>query len=215
MKPQAVAIEQEYGPFPEHEPVNGVTYDGQDVWFASGGKLQALNPKSGALTRSLEVASEAGTAFDGEFLYQLAGGRIHKIDPHTGSVLCSIPAPGLDGSSGMAWAEGSLWVGRFRDRKIVELDPATGKILSEVASDRFVTGVSFCGGELWHATYSEDAAQRAQLRRVDPKTSEVLEQLELPAGVFVSGLEGDGQGRFYCGGGKSGKIRVVRRPKAG
>jgi streptogramin lyase len=165
----------------------------------------------------LEVACDAGTAFDGEHLYQLAGGRIQKIDPHTGSVLSSIPAPDLDGTSGMAWAEGSLWVGRMRDRKILELDPATGNVLSEVASDRFVTGVSFCAGELWHATAGGllDATQDepAELRRVDPKTSEVLERLELPAGLFVSGLEADGQGRFYCGGGKSGKVRVVKRPK--
>src|SRR5450755_4665559 len=103
----AVEIEQEYGPFPEHAVVRGVTYDGHDVWFASGTKLQAVDPRSGALTRALEVACDAGTAFDGEHLYQLAGGRIQKIDPHTGSVISSIPAPDLDGNSGMAWAEGS------------------------------------------------------------------------------------------------------------
>lgn len=204
-----VEIEQEYGPFPDQSPVHGVTYDGRQVWFATGNTLQALDPKSGAITRCLELTCEAGTAFDGKHLYQLGGGQIRKIDPQTGSVVSTVAAKAFEGASGLAWAEGSLWVGRFDDRKILEVDPASGKVLSEVASDRFVTGVSFCDGELWHGTQSEPA----ELRRVDPKTGAVLEQLELPAGLRVSGLEADGHGRFYCGGGQSGKIRVVRQPK--
>jgi len=209
MSRTAVEVEREYGPFAEHERVHGVTFDGESVWFASGQTLQALDPKSGQLTRALAVPCDAGTAFDGRYLYQLARGQIQKLDPESGQVVATIPAPDLTGASGLAWAEGSLWVGRFEDRKILELDPATGKVLSEVRSDRFVTGVSFCEGELWHAT-QEDG--RSELRRVDPKTSEVLEQWQLPAGIIVSGLEADGQGRFYCGGGKSGKLRVVKRP---
>jgi glutamine cyclotransferase len=204
-----VEVEREYGPFAEHGPVHGVTFDGERVWFASGDKLRALDPESGQLTRALEVACDAGTAFDGQYLYQLDQGRIRKIDPRTGRVVSTVPTPDLVGASGMAWAEGSLWVGQFADRKILELDPATGKVLSEVVSDRFVTGVSFSEGELWHATQENE---RSELRRVDRKTSEVLEQLALPAGVVVSGLEADGHGRFFCGGGKSGKLRVVKRP---
>ena len=40
----------------------------------------------------------------------------------------------------------------------------------------------------------------------------VLERLEMPPGVHVSGLESDGAGLFYCGGGRSGLVRAVRRP---
>ena len=32
-------------------------------------------------------------------------------------------------------------------------------------------------------------------------------------GIGVSGLESDGSQLFYCGGGASGKVRAVRRPK--
>jgi len=209
MSRTAVEIEREYGPFAEQAPVNGVTFDGEKVWFASGDKLQALDPQSGELTCSLDVAGDAGTAFDGQYLYQLDKGRIRKVDPRSGRVVTTIPIPDLAGASGMAWAEGSLWVGQFADRKILELDPQTGKVLSEIVSDRFVTGVSFRDGELWHATQDNDLSE---IRRVDRKTSEVLEQLELPRGIIVSGLEADGHGRFFCGGGKSGKLRVVKRP---
>ena len=204
-----VEIEREYGPFSEDRAVAGVTFDGDQVWFANGEKLQALDPESGKLTQVLEVAGDAGTAFDGHFFYQLDKNRIRKIDPRSGQVVSTLPTPDLVGASGMAWAEGSLWVGQFADRKILELDPETGKVLSEVVSDRFVTGVSFRDGELWHATQEND---RSEIRRVDPKTGAVLEQLQLPAGVVVSGLEADGKGRFFCGGGKSGKVRVVKRP---
>jgi glutamine cyclotransferase len=209
MSRTAVDVEREYGPFADDGRVHGVTFDGKEVWFASGDKLQALDPQSGELTRALEVACDAGTAFDGQYLYQLDQDRIRKVDPRSGQVVATIPTPHLVGASGMAWAEGSLWVGVFADRKIVELDPKTGDVLSEVVSDRFITGVSFCDGELWHATQDN---QQSVIRRVDRKTSEVLEQLDLPEGVVVSGLEADGQGRFFCGGGKSGKLRVVKRP---
>lgn len=204
-----VDIEREYGPFAEQLPVHGVTYDGRQVWFATGEKLQALDPESGELLGALKLGCDAGTAFDGQFFYQLHQGRIRKIDPRSGEVISTLPTPDLLDASGMAWAEGSLWVGQYSGRKILELDPNTGKILSEVVSDRFVTGVSFCAGELWHATQENG---RSEIRRVDRNTSEVLEQLELPTGITISGLEGDGSGRFFCGGGKSGKLRVVKRP---
>jgi glutamine cyclotransferase len=203
-------IVREYGPFPGVEAVHGVTYDGQHVWFATGDKLNALDPASGKTVRSIDAAAQAGTAFDGHHLYQIAGDRIQKIDPKTGRVLSTIPAPAGGGNSGLAWAEGRLWVGQYRDRKIHQIDPETGAILRTIESDRFVTGVTWVDGELWHATWEDDASE---LRRVDPRTGEVLERLGMPRGVGVSGLESDGRDRFFCGGGPSGKLRAVRRPK--
>ena len=190
----------------------GVTYDGRQVWFASGDKLNALDPASGKTLRSIDVAADAGTAFDGQHLFQIAADRIQKIDPETGRVLATIPAPGRGGDSGLTWAEGTLWVGQHRDRKIHQIDPETGKILRTIESNRFVTGVTWIDGELWHGTWE---AGESDLRRIDPKTGKVLERLEMPPGAGVSGLESDGVDRFFCGGGNSGKLRVVRRPKRG
>jgi glutamine cyclotransferase len=212
MKRSAAKIVREYGPFPGVDSVHGVTYVGQHVWFASGDKLNAFDPASGKMLRSIEVAAHAGTAFDGEHLYQLAEDRIQKIDPQTGHVLTTIPAPGRGTDSGLTWAEGTLWVGQYRDRKIQQVDPQTGAILRTIESNRFVTGVTWIDGELWHATWEAD---ESDLRRVDPRTGEVLERLEMPPGVGVSGLESDGGNQFFCGGGKSGKVRAVRRRKRG
>ena len=200
----------EYGPFPDADSVGGVTYDGHHVWFAAGDRLTAFDPANGKTLRSIEVAAHAGTAFDGQHLFQLAEDRIHKIDPETGRVLASIPAPGGGGDSGLAWAEGTLWVGQYRERKIHQIDPETGAILRTIDSNRFVTGVTWVDGELWHATRDGDASD---VRRIDPRSGEVLESLEMPAGVEVSGLESDGGDRFFCGGGKSGTVRAIRRPK--
>ncbi len=202
-------IVHEYGPFPGIDQVGGVTYDGQHVWFAGGDTLNALDPASGQTLRALDVAAHAGTAFDGEHLFQLAEDRIQKIDPATGRVLASIPSPG-GGGSGLTWAEGTLWVGQYRDRKIHQVDPQTGAILRTIDSNRFVTGVTWVEGELWHATWEGD---ESDLRRLDPATGEVLERLEMPAGAGISGLESDGGDRFFCGGGRSGTVRAVRRPK--
>src|SRR6201996_71465 len=168
-------ILREYGPFPGVDRVNGVTYDGRNVWFASGEKLNAFDPGSGSLSRSIDVAAHAGTAFDGRHLFQLAESRIQKIDPGTGRVLNSIPAPGGGGDSGLTWAEGTLWVGHFREGKIHQVDPDTGKILRTIDSTRFVTGVTWVDGELWHGTWQGDASD---LRRIDPHTGAVLETLE-------------------------------------
>ena len=207
MRRSTAEIVREYGPFPDADRVNGVTYDGQDVWFAAGDKLIAFDPASGKTRRSIDVAAHAGTAFDGQHLFQLAEDRIQKIDPTTGRVLATIPAPGR-GDSGLAWAEGTLWVGQYRQRKIHQVDPHTGEILRTIESNRFVTGVTWIDGELWHGTWEGD---ESDVRRVDPRTGEVLERLEMPPGVGVSGLESDGGDQFFCGGGKSGKVRTVTR----
>jgi glutamine cyclotransferase len=211
MSKSTAKIVREYGPFPGAASVHGVTYDGENVWFASGDKLNAFDPASGEMQRSIDVAAHAGTAFDGEHLFQLAENRIQKIDPKTGRVLATIPAPGGGGDSGLTWAEGTLWVGHYRDRKIHQVDPQTGAILRTIESNRFVTGVTWVEGELWHATWE---GSESELRRVDPQTGEVLEQLEMPPGANISGLESDGE-QFFCGGGNTGKVRAVRRPKRG
>ncbi len=209
MKRSAAEILREYGPFPGVDHVHGVTFDGQNVWMAVGDKLSAFDPASGKVLRSIDLVAHAGTAFDGEHLYQLAEDRIQKIDPKTGQVLATIPSPGRGADSGLAWAEGSLWVGQYRDRKIHQIDPKTGAILRTIESNRFVTGVTWVEGEFWHGTWEGD---ESDVRRVDPQTGHVLEKIEMPAGAGVSGLESDGGGRFFCGGGKSGKVRAVRRP---
>jgi glutamine cyclotransferase len=210
MKESTAEILREYGPFPDAEKVNGVTFDGRHVWFASGDRLNALDPASGKVLRTINVSAHAGTAFDGRHLFQIAEDRIQKIDPHTGRVLATIPAPGGGRDSGLAWAEGALWVGQYRERKIHQIDPQTGAILRTIESNRFVTGVTWVDGELWHATWEGD---ESELRRIDPQTGEVEERLALPPGVNVSGLESDGGDQFFCGGGNTGKVRAVRRPK--
>jgi glutamine cyclotransferase len=209
MRRSTAEVLREYGPFPDVDSVHGVTYDGRHVWFAAGDRLEVLDPDSGQTIRSLEVAAHAGTAFDGRYLFQLAEDRIRKIDPTTGEVVATIPSPG-PGDSGLAWAEGTLWVGQYRDRKIHQVDPQTGAILRTIESNRFVTGVTWVDGELWHGTWEGD---ESELRRVDPGTGDVLERVEMPPGAGVSGLESDGGDRFFCGGGGSGTVRAVRRPR--
>jgi len=209
MKTTPAHIVREYGPFDDKPTVHGVSFDGTQLWFASGDHLNAVDPASGELRRALEVQAHAGTAFDGRYLYQIAGSRIQKIDPDTGAVLSSIPTP-EGGGAGLTWAEGSLWIGQHRARKIHRLDPETGAILNTIESKRFVTGVTWLNGELWHATWENE---QSDLRRVDQRTGDVLQRVDMPPGVLVSGLESDGVDRFFCGGGGSGKIRVVQRPE--
>jgi glutamine cyclotransferase len=212
--PQARArkaeIVREYGPFAGVTAVHGVSHDGRNVWAATGARLVAFDPATGEPTRTLDRAGDAGIAFDGTYLYQIAESRIDKIDPATGGVVASIAAPGHGSDSGLAWAEGSLWVGQYRDRKIHQIDPETGAVMRTIESNRFVTGVSWVDGELWHGTWEGD---ESELRRIDPHSGAVLEQLEMPRGIGISGLESDGADLFYCGGGASGKVRAVRRPK--
>lgn len=209
MKRSNADIVRAYGPFPEAGPVNGVTYDGKHIWFASGDRLNALDPESGEIVRTIDVPAHAGTAFDGQHLFQIADDRIQRIDPADGSVIDTIPSPG-GGDSGLAWAEGTLWVGQYRDRKIHQVDPRTGAILRTIESKRLVTGVTWLDGELWHGAWDDDGSE---LRRLDKSTGEVLESVAMPEGAMVSGLEADGAEQFYCGGGKSGTVTTVRRPR--
>ena len=219
--PRPAVIEREYGPFPSARGVAGVTFDGQRAWFAAGDQLQSFDLDTGESGRAWPVAADAGTAFDGKHFYQLAAGRIQKIAAENGRVISSVAVgAGVDDASGLTWAEGTLWVGRYGARKIHQLDPDSGRILRTIESDRFVTGVTFLDDELWHAT---DENSESELRHVDVNSGEVLQRLLLPAGVMVSGLEAIGRpprdsaqaskSRFLCGGGKSGKVRAVRGPR--
>jgi glutamine cyclotransferase len=212
MKNSSADVIREYGPFEGIEKIHGVSFDGEQIWVAGGDALSAIDPATGKKKRSLNVAAHAGTAFDGQHLFQISEARIQKIDPESGKVLATIPAPGGGGDSGLAWAEGSLWVGEYRARKIHQVDPHSGKVLRTIESNRFVTGVTWVDGELWHGTWEAEASD---LRRVDPQTGKVLETVSMPQGVMVSGLESDGAERFFCGGGTSGKVRAVRRPRRG
>ncbi len=207
----AAEIVREYGPFGGDGRVHGVTHDGERVWAATGTQLVAFDPASGATLHTLDCACDAGSAFDGTHLWQIAEARIDKIDPASGRVLASIPAPGAGADSGLTWAEGHLWVGQYRDRRIHQIDPATGRVLRSIESNRFVTGVTWVDGELWHGTWE---GEESELRRIEPASGAVLERLAMPAGSGVSGLESDGAGLFYCGGGPSGTVRAVRRPRA-
>ncbi len=203
-----VTVTHEYGPF-DDEPTHGVAYDGRHVWFATGTRMRALEPDGGEVVRTLPVSSDAGTAFDGQYLYQLTGEHIQKVDAETGEIVARIDAPGKGRDSGLTWAEGLLWVGQFRERKIHCVDPSTGEIKRTIESDRFVTGVTWTDGELWHATWENETSD---LRRIDPESGEVLERHDLPEGVNVAGLSSDGE-RFYGGSGSAGRIRVIERTK--
>ncbi|WP_275976856.1 DUF5074 domain-containing protein [Polyangium aurulentum] len=203
-------IVREYGPFPGVGRVHGVTFDGQQVWFATGEKMAAIDPASGQIVRELGVPAYAGTAFDGEYLWQIADDRIQKVDPKSGRVVATLPAPAHGRDSGLTWAEGMLWVGEYRARKIHQIDAKTGAVLRTIESDRFVTGVSWVDGELWHGT---SEGEQSEIRKIDPESGEVLERLRMPEGAEVTGLEADRGDLFYCGGGDSGKVRAVRRPK--
>ncbi|HWE24169.1 MAG TPA: glutaminyl-peptide cyclotransferase [Myxococcales bacterium] len=208
---QRAEIVREYGPFARVPHVHGVSFDGARVWFAAGEKLHAFDPASGEAVRAIDIPCDAGTAFDGQYLFQIAEDRIQKIDPMTGRVVATIPAPGNGRDSGLTWAEGTLWVGQYRDRKIHQIDPETGAILRTIESNRFVTGVTWVDGELWHGTWEDG---ESDIRRVDPENGKVLARLTMPKGLEVSGLESDGRDLFYAGGGSSGKVRAVRRPRA-
>lgn len=205
---QAAEIVREYGPFPGADRIHGVSHDGRHVWAATDAALIAFDPAAGQPARRLERACDAGTAFDGTHLYQIAAARIDKIDPATGEVLHSIAAPGGGDDSGLAWAEGSLWVGQYQGRRIHQVDPATGAVLRSIDSDRFVTGVTWVAGELWHGTWEGD---ESELRRIAPASGAVLARLRMPPGKGVSGLESDGADLLYCGGDASGMVRAVRR----
>ncbi|AUG54391.1 glutamine cyclotransferase [Thalassospira marina] len=208
MKRMAAEITGEFGPLEGVTQVNGVTYDGEKIWFAAGSEIIAINPEDGSKKASLTAEADAGTAFDGTYFYQIADSQINKIDPENGKVVATIPAPGGGAASGMAWAEGSLWVGQYRDRKIHEIDPNNGDIRRTILSDRFVTGVTWLGGELWHGTWENE---ESSLRQIDASNGTVLAQIDMPEGVGVSGLESDGKDRFFCGGGNSGKVRIVHK----
>ena len=204
---------REYGPYPDAQQVHGVTFDGKHVWIAVGERMLAVAPESGEITRTLDVPARAGSAFDGQYLYQIASGEIQKIEPASGRVVGTLPLP-RENVSGMAWADGYLWIGEYTAGKVHQVDPQSGAIVRSLQSDRFVTGVTWVDGELWHGAvqHAHDADHAlSELREIDPQSGAVRRRVAMPKGAYVSGIESNGSDVIYCGGGTSGKLRAVRR----
>lgn len=199
-------IERVIRPDPRVEAVHGVTWDGRLIWAAVGDQIVGLDPETGQAVAAVTVAAMAGTAFDGQRIFQLAGGRIRVIDPVTGEVERELPAPPGNDCSGMAWSEGSLWIGQYRGRQILQVDPADGAILRQIEVGRMVTGVTWSEHQIWHGSWD---GERGAVHRIDPATGREQETRRLPKGVHVSGIESDGQGRLFCGAGAEAVINVV------
>lgn len=200
-------IERVLRPEPAVQAVHGVTWDGRRVWAAVGDRVLGLDPVTGETGGVIAVPAMAGTAFDGERLYQLADGRIRIIDLVTGTVEREIPAPPGGDCSGMAWSEGSLWIGQYDGREILQVSPADGKVLRRMSVGRMVTGVTWSDDHLWHGSWD---GERGAIHRIDPATGALQETCRLPANVPVSGMEADGEGRIFCGAGALGVVHVVR-----
>lgn len=195
----------------------GVTYDGSRLWLVDGatGHLVSMDPETGAVREEMPtVHADAGIAHDGRHLWTIAKAELLKVDPESGAVLARVPLDGED-YSGLAWAEGALWAGRFRGKGVVKIDPETGRVLKRLRSDRLVTGITWRSGELWHGSEeARDAQEGTELRRLDPESGEVFEVVELPPGAPCSGLAADQEGRFFCGDSRTGEVRAVERQGA-
>ncbi|WAS91125.1 glutamine cyclotransferase [Nannocystis punicea] len=204
--PAPAEVLHEYVPLDERQ-IHGVTFDGKSVWFARDDEVVAFDPNSGQVARRLPIpGADAGTAFDGQHLYQLAKGEILVIRPDDGQIVRRLPAPGKGEDSGMAWADGYLWIGQCYGARIHKVDAATGEVVKTLTSDRFVTGVTVVDGQLWHGAAGDDKPSELRRLAADGTPEEVL---AVPA-AMIAGVEADGHGRFWCAG-EQGKLRLVRR----
>jgi outer membrane protein assembly factor BamB len=202
-------IVREYRPL-DDGAIHGVTFDGKLVWFAREGEIVGFDPEADAVVRRYPVpGARAGTAFDGQHLYQLAGTEILVIRPSDGRIVRRLPAPATGLNSGMAWADGHLWIGQWSDAQIHKVDAKTGEIVKTLASDRFVTGVSCVDGAVWHGASGD--GKPIELRRL-ASDGTVAERLSVPMDA-IAGVEANGNGAFWCAGG-AGKLQLVRRKAA-
>jgi len=186
--------------------IHGVTLDGTLVWFARTDEILAFDPETATVVRRLSIpGAYAGTAFDGEHLYQLARGEVLVIRPADGRIVRRFPSPAPGNDSGMAWADGHLWIGHYGGAQILKVDAETGDVVKTLRSDRFVTGVSWVDGALFHGVSGD--GMPCEIRRV-ASDGTVEETIEVPV-PSISGMEGAGDGTFWCGGEK-GALRLVR-----
>ena len=199
------------GPFRASNSVDGVTYDGQHVWIAAARRAERL--RSGERTRRCARSTSPRTRAPpstASICFRSPRSASRRSIPRPASVLATIPAPGGGGDSGLAWAEGSLWVGQYRERKIHQVDPETGAILRTIESNRFVTGVTWVDGELWHGTLGRRRERTASHRSAKP--AKCWSSWRCQRASRCPGSNPMARDRFFCGGGSSGKVRAVSRP---
>src|SRR6266536_248658 len=146
-----------------------------------------------------------GVSFDGSLVWFASGEKLQAFEPASGRI---VRAHDVACDAGTAFDGRHLF--QIAGDRIHKIDPDSGAILRSIESNRFVTGVTWVDGELWHGTWEGDDAD---IRQVDPETGEVLTRLTMPEGTAVSGLESDQRDLFYAGGGESGRVRAVRKPR--
>ena len=146
-----------------------------------------------------------GVTHDGTHVWAATGERLLGIEPGSGSIARTL-AVACDAGS----AFDGTWLYQVAEARIDKIDPATGAVVASIPAPGHGgdSGLAWAEGSLWVGQYRE-----RRIHRIDPATGAVLERLAMPPGIGVSGLESDGGGLFYCGGGTSGKVRAVRRPK--
>ena len=182
----------------------------EHVWFAAGDKLNALDPASGNTVRSIDVAAPC------RHRVRRPAPVPDRRRPHPQDRSAHRPrarAPSLPpaaaatrGWPGPKARSGSASTASARSTRSIPRPARSCAPSSPTASSPASRGsTASCGTAPGKATRANCA--------LIPATGEVLERLEMPAGVGVSGLESDGGDRFFCGGGPSGRLRTVRRPR--
>ena len=128
-------------------------------------------------------------AWDGNYLWRskhAGAADLVKISPETGEILAEFENPGIAQDRGIAFDGQSLWVNDFTQKKVFEIDPNTGKILSSFAIPDMGSGSS---GIAWDGEYLYlvNWLKQNELHKVDRKGNFIgIVTLEGEGGISIT-----------------------------
>jgi hypothetical protein len=131
----------------------------------------------------------SGLAFDGVSLFFSAGfssNLIYVLNPNTGAVRYSFAAPPGVAVDGLAHSGVSLFILNYNNRIIYEVDPVTGQVLNNFASNAFLRGaLTFGGGR---QTLFAERADLNEVVELNPFTGAIVNRIPMPPGEAIFGL---------------------------
>ena len=124
------------------------------AWAGDPDLFVEIDPKSGAVLKRISPTSEVRAyAVAGNDLWEVGNRTLAKIDINLGAEVARYPLPrdpALPGAqTGVAVAEGSIWVTRGGLNEVLRVDPATGRVVRRYEGVTGAVTIAIDAGVAW------------------------------------------------------------------
>ena len=126
------------------------------VWVASATRLSRIEPRTNAVTASVNVPGTGGVATGRGYVWVIVPGELRgeiwRFDPNSVTPTATVPVGSQP--TGLAVGDGSVWVANGGDGTVSRVDPFTAEVLATIKLGLRPVDVAVGEGAVWVAVQS-------------------------------------------------------------